>query len=152
MFNPIQAAEEIKNSYIDYITTTFDISDGAYKQELRKKLTENGMIASGPYLDIGGSYETGHTIRELIESRLVSPLFEKLEPIAEEKRELKLERALYCHQETALLKANAGENLVITTGTGSGKTESFLLPIINRFASRRQGRWMQAFAQSLFIR
>lgn len=31
MFDPIQAAEEIKNSYIDYITTTFDMSDETYK-------------------------------------------------------------------------------------------------------------------------
>lgn len=151
MFNPIQAAEEIKNSYIDYITTTFDISDGAYKQELRKKLTENGMIASGPYLDIGGSYETGHTIRELVESRFVSPLFEKLEPIAEEKRELKLERALYCHQETALLKANAGENLVITTGTGSGKTESFLLPIINHLLCQQEAGTLDAGVRAIII-
>ena len=39
---PIYCLEEVELeiSYIDYITTTFDISNEAYKQELRKKLTE----------------------------------------------------------------------------------------------------------------
>ena len=37
----------------------------------------------------------------------------------------------YSHQEEALKLAQKGNNIVVTTGTGSGKTECFLLPIIN---------------------
>lgn len=130
MFDPIKMAGELKETYIDYITTTFDIADAAYKRELLERLREPETIAKGPYLDIGGSYETGHMLRELIDAGKISPLFDKLEPVPEEKRELKLERPLYIHQEAAFLAAAAGENLVVTTGTGSGKTESFLLPIL----------------------
>ena len=130
MFDPITMSEELKETYLDYITTTFDMADPGYKQELLKRLREPGAVARGPYLDIGGSYETGHTLRELIAAGSISPLFSELEPVAEENRELKLDRPLYLHQETALLAANAGKNLVVTTGTGSGKTESFLLPIL----------------------
>lgn len=56
---------------------------------------------------------------------MISSLFDRLEPIPEAERELKLDRPLYRHQEEALRKASRGMNLVITTGTGSGKTESF---------------------------
>ena len=38
---------------------------------------------------------------------------------------------MYLHQEQALRKAAAGRNLVVATGTGSGKTESFLLPVLS---------------------
>ena len=59
-------------------------------------------------------------------------LFAELEPVPEKDRELKLDRPLYLHQEKALKKASKGQSLVVTTGTGSGKTESFLIPEIGR--------------------
>ena len=95
MFDPIKASKEIKDSYIDYITTTFDMADTDYEREFRKELQTDGMVASGPFLDIGGSYETGHTLRELIQAQKASVLFEKLEPVAEKERELKLD-IIYC--------------------------------------------------------
>lgn len=94
MFDPIKASKEIKDSYIDYITTTFDMADTDYEREFRKELQTDGMVASGPFLDIGGSYETGHTLRELIQAQKASVLFERLEPVAEKERELKLDRPL----------------------------------------------------------
>jgi ATP-dependent helicase YprA (DUF1998 family) len=39
-------------------------------------------------------------------------------------------RPLYQHQEDAIRKVFAGSNVVVATGTGSGKTESFLYPIL----------------------
>jgi DEAD/DEAH box helicase domain-containing protein len=38
---------------------------------------------------------------------------------------------LYCHQAEMFERCLAGENIVITTSTASGKTLSFLLPILN---------------------
>ena len=38
MFDPIRAAREIKASYIDYITTTFDLADPDYAKALRREL------------------------------------------------------------------------------------------------------------------
>ena len=49
---------------------------------------------------------------------------------------LPLDRPLYAHQEQAIRKAAAGRNLVVATGTGSGKTESFLLPILTASSPR----------------
>ena len=46
-------------------------------------------------------------------------------------------RPLYRHQELAIRRAIAGRNLVIATGTGSGKTESFLVPILNHLVAER---------------
>ncbi len=102
MFDPIKAADEIKSSYIDYITTSFDMADRDYAAELKRALQQEGAVAKGPYLDIGGAFEVGHTLRELMESGSASPLFAELEPVPEKERELKLDRPLYLHQEKAL--------------------------------------------------
>jgi hypothetical protein len=47
------------------------------------------------------------------------------------KKYFPLDRTLYIHQETAIKKVVEGKNIIVATGTGSGKTECFLLPIIN---------------------
>src|SRR5262249_22184164 len=40
------------------------------------------------------------------------------------------DRALYAHQEEAIKRVAEGRNIVVATGTGSGKTECFLYPIL----------------------
>ena len=134
-FDPIEASKNLKSGFIDYITTTFHITDPVYKAALRTELSRNGFLTKGPYLDMNGSYKAGRSLRELMDLGLVSRRFETLEPVGEKERELKIERPLYLHQEKALLKADAGNNLIVTTGTGSGKTECFLLPILQTLLS-----------------
>ena len=151
MFDPVKASEEIKQSYIDYVTTTFDLADKEYADLFRKELEREGMAAKGPYLDIGGSYETGKTLHELMEEGIASRLFEELEPVPEKERELKLDRPLYLHQEKAFRKANAGKNLVVTTGTGSGKTESFLLPIIQHILAQEENGELNSGVRAIII-
>ena len=134
-FDPIEASKNLKSGFIDYITTTFHITDPIYKTALRNELGRDGFLTKGPYLDMNGSYKAGRSLRELMAQGLVSRRFETLEPVEEKERELKIERPLYLHQEKALLKADAGNNLIVTTGTGSGKTECFLLPILQTLLS-----------------
>lgn len=134
-FDPIEASKNLKSGFIDYITTTFHITDPVYKAALRTELSRDGFLTKGPYLDMNGSYKAGRSLRELMDLGLVSRRFETLEPVGEKERELKIERPLYLHQEKALLKADAGNNLIVTTGTGSGKTECFLLPILQTLLS-----------------
>ena len=151
MFDPIRASEEIKASYIDYITTSFEIADQDYAQGLKRALEQEGMAAKGPYLDIGGSYETGHTLRELVQKGKASPLFAELEPVPEKERELKLDRPLYLHQEKSLEKASKGQSLVVTTGTGSGKTESFLLPVLNHILTEIENGELDSGVRAIII-
>ena len=130
-FNPILASDNLKQSFIDYITTSFNIADPYYARKLREELESDGFTAKGPYLDVSGSFKAGESLTALMNEGVASKLFAQLEPIEEKAREIKLERPLYLHQEQALRKANEGNNLVVTTGTGSGKTECFLIPIVD---------------------
>lgn len=151
MFNSINTANEIKSSYIDYITTTFNISDKEYAEQFKNELEKDGMISKGPYLDIGGSFVSGHSLNELIAEGKVNKGFLNLEPIDERDKEIKLERPLYLHQEKAMLKAIDGKSLVITTGTGSGKTECFLLPVINHLLLEKEQSKLSSGVRAVII-
>ena len=42
-FNPILASDNLKQSFIDYIATSFDIADPYYTQKLREELEQDGL-------------------------------------------------------------------------------------------------------------
>ena len=90
-FDPIEASKNLKSGFIDYITTTFHITDPVYKAALRTELSRDGFLTKGPYLDMNGSYKAGRSLRELMDLGLVSRRFETLEPVEEKERELKIE-------------------------------------------------------------
>lgn len=151
MFQPIEASDSIKESFIDYITTTFSFADSEYAEKLRAALSQDGAVVKGPYLDVTGSYKTAETLRQLTADGTASPLFTELETVTEKERELKLDRPLYTHQIQALRKANAGKNLVVTTGTGSGKTECFLLPVIDTLLREKEAGTLNNAVRAIMI-
>lgn len=152
MFNPITAAENIKNEFIDYISTLFHISDKEYASQFVEELRKENVVSKGPYLDITDSYKTGKKLKDLIEEGEVSPLFEKLEgDIPDGEKEIQLKRNLYLHQEMAVRKTNENKNLIVTTGTGSGKTECFIIPIINHLLREKEKGTLSSGVRAILI-
>ncbi len=125
MLNPVVLSQAIKDTFADYVSTTLSISDARYAELLKTELRKDNIMAKGPYLELGDAYKTGATIRELIADGVMSPLFERFG------QGFKLSRPLYVHQEKAVRNAVNGDNMIVTTGTGSGKTECFLMPVVN---------------------
>lgn len=152
MFNPITASEQIKDEFISYIMTLFHISDQEYAAQFAAALREEGAVSKGPYLDISDVYETGMSLDELIEQGEASPAFRTLEGnIADGDKELQIQRGLYLHQEKALRKTNQGRNLIVTTGTGSGKTECFIIPIINHLLREAKNGTLGSGVRAILI-
>ena len=68
-----------------------------------------------------------------------------------ERLNMPIDRPLYKHQEVAIGIACRGENLVVSTGTGSGKTESFLIPIFNQLFREKQNGTLSPGVRALII-
>lgn len=132
MLNPVTLSRAIKDTFADYVATTLSIADERYANLLKMKLRENGVITKGPYLELGDAYKTGANISSLITEGVMSPLFERFG------QGFKLSRPLYVHQELAVRVAAKGDNIIVTTGTGSGKTECFLMPIVNALLKEQE--------------
>lgn len=129
VFNPIEAAQSIADSYRDYIASTIHFDDVGLQKQLNSILAEEGFLAKGPYLQVTPPYVKDKTVRDLVGEGLLCEGMLSLG--GEDAHRFDPDRRLYRHQVRAIRKAKQGRNYVVVTGTGSGKTECFLLPIIN---------------------
>ncbi|MBX6383124.1 MAG: DEAD/DEAH box helicase [Microbispora sp.] len=126
----------IVESYRRYLRSLLPVREPRIAAALAAEITRSPMLTKGPLLEATPPYATGATLRELMREGVLDPAFKALGG-----RHLPLDRPLYQHQEQALRKATSGRNIVVATGTGSGKTESFLLPILNSLiAEHARGR------------
>ena len=125
-FLPIEASEKIVEKYKRYLKTIFQIADPVYATQFEKELNKKDIFAKGPYLDAVDSFKKGKSLNQLINEGILPDSFRNYI--------FAMDRTLYQHQESAIYKAKQGKNLVVSTGTGSGKTESFLIPILSELA------------------
>lgn len=126
-FNPVTASREIFERYCNYITTTFRLNDERLNVQIKNALREPGRFARGPILEVTPPFVHGRTIEELINENVLSSHLARLQT-----DRLPLDRPLYLHQEEAVRRICKDErNVVVATGTGSGKTECFMIPILN---------------------
>ena len=123
--NQIDQTNFIKSKFSKYLKSTFDIRDKTYRELYVKRLSElESKLYKGPYLASTLPFEPSKSINELVSNGFFHADFLKI-------NNLDFNRACYKHQINAFEKIKEGRNIVVTTGTGSGKTECFMLPIID---------------------
>lgn len=89
-----------------------------------------------PLIQINPNYKPGNNVRELMEAGVLHPLTAEIFQVGKDiGRPLPVR--LYKHQQDALALAEAGRSYVVTTGTGSGKSLSFFIPIVDRIVKAR---------------
>ena len=125
MFEPAEASRAIDESYIRYLKARYAPADDGLRTELHDTLDNRFQSTRGPFLQATPAYQKGLSVQDLVSEGLLHPRLQELDPEV-----LPPDRPLYKHQETALRKVADDRNLVIATGTGSGKTECYLLPIL----------------------
>jgi len=143
-----ETAGGLSNALIEYIEATYHIADPAILKQRRTLLETRGIIHQAPYLESTPRYQLGERFGEIEGlSPAALAVFELLaKPSAEGK--VILYDPPYKHQSEAIQKAVvANRNLLIMTGTGSGKTESFLMPILGKLAQEAYSSRV-SFAQS----
>ena len=115
--------ERIRHRYEAYLKTSFFFRDPALRASFQQALREEGTLLKGPIPERSRDFRRGVSARALAQqwfpgrSGGVTPAL--------------IEQPLYMHQERAIRLLHADDrNAVVATGTASGKTESFLYPIL----------------------
>jgi ATP-dependent helicase YprA (DUF1998 family) len=130
---PTLAAEELKTNLTQYLSTTFALADPPVREALERFLNHpaNGIFR-GPYLRIRTPFRTAvGDWRDILEWAPEQPV-------------------PYLHQAHAWRRLSSLDRepqpTLVTTGTGSGKTEAFLIPVLDhcRRAKRAGKRGVKA--------
>lgn len=127
--DPQRAADRIAGDYVRYLRSAFSPRDPRMRTDFEAQLADGRQLTKGPILQAQAPYATGASVGQLIDEGVLGPRLRALAATG-----FGLDRPLYHHQEQAIRKVSAGRNLIVATGTGSGKTESFLLPILDSLA------------------
>jgi ATP-dependent helicase YprA (DUF1998 family) len=119
----------LRDYYFRYYDTPFSLADKRLQQERRELLDRDGVTWRELWLEPLRSYRpAGRTVEESCRAANATEdlaFFARAGLLPPERFE-----QLFAHQEHALLEAMGGRDVVITAGTGSGKTEAFLLPVL----------------------
>lgn len=124
--HPLITTRKIQTAYLNYLKTIKPFQDEDLRMEFARAIEERDMLVKGPLVQIAFPYKKELSIHQLVDEGVLSPKFKQLCSEA-----LAYDRLLYAHQVKAIRKAVKRQNLVVSTGTGSGKTEAFLIPILD---------------------
>jgi Lhr-like helicase len=154
MKDPIGSFEIIKENFIRYIETSFGTKFDGIERERYSLLNYDKVLYRKPWIeplpdyvssnkriddltlaDLGNALNTNeaNTFRELVKTGLFQAHIK-----------------LHSHQAEMLKQTLEGNNCIITSGTGSGKTESFLLPLFAQLA-KEFSNWQNPHAKPATI-
>ncbi|MBT8422158.1 MAG: DEAD/DEAH box helicase, partial [Gammaproteobacteria bacterium] len=124
--NPLSYTEKVVRSFLRYQLTTYPFADERLNEQMRGLLsldqTRDTPLLKGPYISLSRAFQTGATVESLVSEGVLHEHMRQLIPYP----------TMYGHQESAIRMVMAGRTTLVSTGTGSGKSECFLYPIISR--------------------
>src|SRR6266702_7910696 len=91
----------------------------------------NGYQWPDPWLSLNPNFASGGTVTELAASGLLHPECDRIFRLKEKDPEGPVLR-LHQHQREAIESARTGSSYVLTTGTGSGKSLAYIIPVVDR--------------------
>ena len=115
---------ELIGDYRQFTEGFVEIRDRRLKDSVRSQ-SDNGAQWPAPWLSLNPTFASGGTVDDLASRNVLlsesADLFQlKGKPLS-----------LYKHQVEAIEKAAEGRSYVLTTGTGSGKSLAYIIPIVD---------------------
>jgi DEAD/DEAH box helicase domain-containing protein len=137
--SPFDVQDAVRADLLSYVETAFGTRYAGVNEERRKLLIDERCLSQSLFIEPMVGYEANVELSCALRAAGVPEaelqgihgfLAAGLIPAG---------RRLYAHQAEMLKHGLKGQHCVVTTGTGSGKTEAFLLPLFARLAREAQG-------------
>ncbi len=130
--------EQLISDYRAFTSGFVEVSDPRVAAHVAERL-DSGLQWPDPSLSLNPNFASGGTITELVRDGLLHPECERIFRAKDHaadpgRRVLRLHR----HQREAVEVARTGLSYVLTTGTGSGKSLGYIVPIVDRVLRERE--------------
>jgi superfamily II DNA/RNA helicase len=135
--NIFSRIRDVQNMFSDFVRYHMNINNPHIKAEIEKAIKENHYLYQEPIIEIDPIFKKGDNTKldaigpaVGLQTKTIA-LFKQKEPEKD---------PLYAHQAEAIRKTVKEEkNIIVTTGTGSGKSMTFIIPIID-YCFKHQGK------------
>jgi ATP-dependent helicase YprA (DUF1998 family)/very-short-patch-repair endonuclease len=142
--NVFQLRDHLIGDYRRFISSFIRIRDPRIRDVVEAELG-GGHLWPAPLIQLNPAFMPGAWVDDLVSEGTLS---EECRAIfrrgKEEARPEGDPLRLHLHQEEAIRAARAGENYVLTTGTGSGKSLAYIVPIVDAVVREGPGRGVSA--------
>lgn len=136
--------ENLVKDYSNFIKSFIRINDERILTKVDQEL-EDGLLWPDPLIQLNPHFEDGGWIDDLVGDGI---LHEKCKDIFRVKRDetngVGVAMKLHRHQREAILAARELRNYVMTTGTGSGKSLCYIIPIVDHILRTGSGNGIKA--------
>ncbi|WP_332760951.1 DEAD/DEAH box helicase [Pseudarthrobacter sp.] len=136
--------DRLIDGYRSFTEGFVDIKDKRIREEV-EKLGDQGRQWPDPWLSLNPSFKSGGSVDELVARGI---LHSKCSEIFRPKKDLSDRGAtsitLHKHQADAVEIAAKRQSYVLTTGTGSGKSLAYIVPIVDRVLREGSGKGIKA--------
>ncbi|WGT47296.1 DEAD/DEAH box helicase [Tessaracoccus lacteus] len=123
--------ETVIEDYRAFTTSSIDVKDVRLKEHYERELDADRQWPE-PWISLNPAFASGGGIDELVRVGLLHP---ECDPIFRVKQHLEDRGTspitLHRHQREAIEVAKSGQSYVLTTGTGSGKSLAYIIPIVD---------------------
>jgi hypothetical protein len=123
---PFNTAERVREAYWRYIETSYPIRSEDLKKKFRDLVDHEKLLWQEPFISLSRPFFQGGTLNAMISDGVLSPQIKNANWGFS---------TLWAHQTAAIkqlsTRLQSPVNTIVATGTGSGKTQAFLIPIVD---------------------
>lgn len=139
--NVFQLRSQLVEDYCKYLQSFLSLSDERIKA-LVEQVLSTGQLWPEPLIQMNPAFEPGGWVEDLVQQGALHPECSRIFRLKtdQDSRPMRLHR----HQREAIECARQGKNYVLTTGTGSGKSLSYIVPIVDWVLRQGSGTGIRA--------
>jgi len=141
--NIFEFRNQLIENYQKYVRSFIEIRDERIRKEVERNWQE-GFLWPDPLIQLNPSFEPGESIEELVNQQVLHQKCGQIFRIKKDVNDLGKTLRLHKHQSEAIKIAQTGANYVLTTGTGSGKSLAYIIPIVDFVLKHGSGKGIKA--------
>ena len=140
--NVFDLRTRVVDEYAAYIASFIEIRDRRIRAQVDAELA-GGLLWPDALLQLNPNFEPGASLDKLVADGLLDTRCRQIFTAVQEGRD-PVPLRLHRHQVDAIQMARAGASYVVSTGTGSGKSLTYILPIVDHVLRTGSGKGIRA--------